>query len=165
MKKAISVLLALLVMVTSLAAVSKHKALLVSGTTSDIPKEAVGVISTDDKKALTFHWDFDRGFGEWSLPYDKVTSVSYGQHVGRGVASSIALGVTTLGVGAVPMLFSKKRQHFFTFEFIDGQGSSQTAVFEVGKGTVDTLLAVMERRTGKKVRYEDDPEERKTASK
>src|SRR5689334_12776636 len=144
MKKLIAVVLALLLMTTSLAAVSKDKALLVSGTSAEIPKEAVGVISTEDRKALTFRWDFDRGFGEWSVPYDKVTAVSYSQHVGRGVGSSIALGVTTLGVGAVPMLFSKKRQHFVQIDFVDAQGR-QTAVFEIGKATVEALLAVLER--------------------
>ena len=151
-------------MATSLAAVSKHKSLYVGGS-AVISKAAVGVISTGDKKVLNFSWDGDRGFGDWSVPYDKIRSVSYGQHVGRGVGSSIALGVSTLGVGAVPMLFSKKRQHYLTIEFVDDLDNAQNAVFEVGKDAVRDLLSSLERLTGKKVILEEEaPVERKTAS-
>ena len=155
-------MLMILIAVLSFA-VSKHEFTYVGGTTSALLKDASGTIKTDDHAALHFQWESSKGFGDWTLPYDKIIAVSYSQHLGRGLGSNIALGVSTLGT--VPML-SKKRRHFVTIEFLDAQGQRQTAAFEVGKGAIRDLLSSIEVRTGKKVIHEDyESEERKTASK
>ena len=86
------------------AGLGSDKSLYVGGTVSAIPQNTEGKLIADDQKTAVFHWQK----GEWKVPYDKMTSLSYGQHAGRRVGSTIALGVTTLGIGALPML-SRKR--------------------------------------------------------
>jgi hypothetical protein len=142
------------------AGLGSDKSLYVGGTVSAIPQNTEGKINADDSKVAVFHWDKD----EWKIPYDKVSSLSYGQHAGRRVGATVALGVTTLGIGALPMLFSKKRRHYFTIGYKDDAGADQAAIFEVGKDAVRTLLKTMEVRTGKKIEYEDD-EARKAGNK
>jgi hypothetical protein len=132
----------------------------IGGTVTTLQKEAEGKMSTDDPATLKF----DSSKGSWSVPYDKVTSLEYGQHAGRRVGTTVALGVTTLGIGALPVLFSKKRRHYLTIEYVDDQNKNQAGVFEVGKDAIRTLLASLEARTGKKVEYEDE-EARKSGSK
>lgn len=149
-------------MTVPLFAVSKHEAAYVSGTTTGILKDASGTLSTQDRAALLFHWESDKGFGDWTLPYDKITRVTYSQQ-GRGRGSSVALGVSTLGVGNV---LSRQKRHFVTFSFVDQQGQRQNATFEVGKDVIRDLLSSIEKRTGKKVHSDDeDSEGQKTASK
>ena len=161
-RNSIRVLLAV-VITLPLFAVSKNEATYINGTTTAILKDASGTIQTEDRAALVFHWESDKGFGDWSLPYEKIVTVSYGQQVGRGLGSNIALGVSTLGT--VPIL-SKKRRHFVTLAFVDSEGEHQTATFEVGKDAIRNLLSMLEVRTHKKVIYLDaDAEGRKTASK
>jgi len=162
MKRAISAMLVtVLALETSLfAGIPAHKSDYVGGTTISIPKQARGELNTDDTKNLSFKWDK----GEWTSPYDKVTSLAYGQHAGRRVGATVAWGVTTLGIMALPLLFSKKRRHYLTIEYTDAQGTAQAAVFEVGKAAIRTALASLEVRTGKKVTYEDE-EARKAGSK
>ncbi len=161
-RNSIRVLLAILIALP-LFAVSKHEFTYLGGSTSAILKEASGTINTDDRTALHFHWESEKGFGDWALPYDKIITVSYSQQLGRGLGSNIALGVSTLGT--VPML-SKKRRHFVTIEFLDSQGQHQTAAFEVGKGAIRSLLSSIKAHTGKKVVYDAaDSQDRKTASK
>jgi hypothetical protein len=54
------------------------------------------------------------------------------------------------------LLFSKKRKHFVTIEYLDGAGKEQVAVFELGKGIVRTTLPILEARSGKKITYQQD---------
>jgi hypothetical protein len=107
------------------AGLGSDKSLYVGGTVSAIPQNTEEKINAADSKVAVFHWDK----GEWEIPYDKVGSLSYRQHAGRRVGA--ALGVTTLGIGALPMLFSKKRRHYFTIEYKDDAGADQAAIFEV----------------------------------
>jgi hypothetical protein len=82
----------------------------------------------------------------------------------RALGATIALGVTTMGIGALPILFSKKRRHYLTINFKGDEGKDQAAIFELGKDTTRTLLATLAARTGKTVEYEDD-EARKSENK
>lgn len=143
------------------AGLGSDKSKYVGGTVTAIPKGSEGKLNTDDTKALDFK--YEKG-GDWNAPYDKVTSLAYGQHAGRRVGATVAWGVTTLGIMALPLLFSKKRRHYMTIEYTDPQGAAQAAVFEVGKDAIRTTLASLEVRTGKKVEYEDE-EARKSGSK
>jgi hypothetical protein len=145
------------------AGLGGDKSLYVGGTAS-IAKETEGVLSADDTKVVTFKPDKKDPKNELSIPYEKVTSLEYGQHAGRRVGATVALGVTTLGIGALPVLFSKKRRHYLTVGYKDEQGADQAAVFEVGKNSIRTMLKVLEVRTGKKVDYEDE-EARKSGNK
>ena len=61
-------------------------------------------------------------------------------------------------------MFSKKRRHYLTMEYVDAEGKSQAAVFEIGKNAIRYTLKSLEVRTGKKIEYEDD-EARKAGNK
>lgn len=89
-----------------------------------------------------------------TIEYDKITSIEYGQKAGRRVGATIALGVTTMGVGALPVLFSKKRNHMVTLGWTNAEGKTEAAVFEFGKDAIRSALAVFEARTGKQIEYE-----------
>lgn len=88
------------------------------------------------------------------VPYDKVTSIEYGQKAGRRVGATVALGVTTLGLGALPVLFSKKRKHMVTLSWTGDNGKEEAAIFEFGKDIIRQTLKVLETRSGKQVEYE-----------
>jgi hypothetical protein len=132
----------------------------VGGTTTTLKKGAEGKIVTDDQKTMVFTY----GSGKLEIPYEKFVGLAYGQHAGRRVGATVARGVTTLGIMALPILFSKKRKHYLTIEYTDDAGVNQAAVFEVGKEAVQWTLKALEVRSGKKIVYEDD-EARKAGSK
>lgn len=158
---AVAVLTLLIAAEPLFAGLGSNKAMYVGGTTASISKGAQGIMSTDDPNVLKFtaHKKLN-----WQLPYSEVTALSYGQHAGRRVGATVALGVTTLGVGALPVLFSKKRRHYLTIEYKDSDGKGEVAVFEIGKDAIRTTLSSLEVRTGKKMQYEDE-EARKAGDK
>ena len=97
----------------------------------------------------------DVKFDAWQTPYDKITALDYGQHVGRH------WGFAALGVyGVLPILLAKKRHHYLTVEYNDNNGKAQAAIFEVGKESIRTVLKTLEIRSGKKVQYEDKEAEK-----
>jgi len=149
-------LIALLAFELPLAAgLGKKKAKYVGGTVNGISEATEGKLNSDDEKILTFTADKATG-PTWSIPYDKVTSLAYGQHAGRRVGATIAWGVATLGILALPILFSKKRRHYLTIEYSDEEAKSQAAIFELGKDVTRTMVKVLEVRTGKNVEFEDE---------
>jgi hypothetical protein len=153
-------LLVVLLLNSASAGIPGDKAMYVGGTVSTIQKEATGPLSIADEKVLTF----TSSKGNLSVSYDKIVSLAYGQHAGRRVGATVAWGVTTLGIMALPILFSKKRRHYLTIEYADAEGKSQAAVFEIGKDAIRYTLKSLEVRTGKKIEYEDD-EARKAGNK
>lgn len=156
-----SLLLAvLLLQQPAFAGLGSKKAQYVGGTLT-IREGAQGFLSTADTERLIFKGDKGEAF---SAPYAKVTSLAYGQHAGRRVGATIAWGITTLGIGALPILFSKKRRHYLTVSFTNDAGKEEAAVFQLGKNVIRTTLAALQARTGKKVEYEDD-EARKSGNK
>lgn len=50
-------------------------------------------------------------------------------------------------------LFIKAKRHFLTLEFTNGT-TKQAAVFELGKALPQTMLPVLEVKTGKKITYQ-----------
>ena len=149
----------LLADLVAFAGIPADKCVYIGGTAS-LNKNTTGVMSTDDPKTLKF----TASGTTWDVDYSKVTSLAYGQHAGRRVGATVAWGVTTLGIGALPILFSKKRRHYLTIEYTDANNAAQAVVFEVGKNAIRTLLKSLEVRTGKKVEYEDE-EARKAGNK
>jgi hypothetical protein len=62
-----------------------------------------------------------------------------------------------LAIAVTPLaLFSKKRRHFLTVNYLHDADKQQAAVFELGKDIVRTSLASLEARTGRKVEYQDE---------
>lgn len=140
--------------VQSFAAVRGESAAYVAGTLK-LPEGAEGSLNLDDPKVLRFT---HKG-GTVDIPYAQITSMEFGQKVGRRVGATIALGVTTLGLMALPMLFSKKKKHYLTLGYTNAEGFKEAAIFELAKGIVRESILILETRTGKRV--EIDTEEAK----
>jgi len=169
MKKiiALSLIACLALNITVLAGLGSKKAAYHGGTTKDkdFPgvKEAVeGTLNTSDEKDLKFEYVMNKANKVYSIPYKEIIDIEYGQKAGRRVGAAIATAVLISPVGLF-LLFSKKRKHFVTIGYKDGDGTEQVAVFELGKDIVRTTLPVLETRSGKKIEYQD--EEAKKASK
>ena len=131
--------------VTHLPAQSGAARAYLTGTTvPDFPNRCdVRLDMTGDQEmlfvthALTLH-----------VPYDKVNTLEYGQHVGRRYAEAILLSPL--------FLLSKSRKHFVTVGYVDSNGRQQAMVLQVSKGDVRAVLAELEAKTGRRVEYTDD---------
>jgi hypothetical protein len=124
------------------------------GGTANIPKGSQGKLDLEDRSQMVFSY---HDGSSYRVSYASITSLEFGQKVGRRVGATIALGVTTLGLGALPLLFSKKKKHFLTVGFSTSEGN-QVVVFELAKDTVRTVLPTLEARTGKKVELQESNE-------
>ncbi|HET9532750.1 MAG TPA: hypothetical protein VFQ92_20515 [Blastocatellia bacterium] len=125
------------------AGLDSKKAMYVGGTVK-MKEKATGKALTSDEKVF----QFQSKYGNLDIPYDKVTSLEYGQKAGRRVA--VAILVTPFA------LFSKKRKHYLTITFKDESDKEQAAVFELGKDIVRVTLANLQVRTGKEIEYQDE---------
>lgn len=82
------------------------------------------------------------------IPASAVTEISYGQDVHRRVGAAVAVGVFTLGVGAL-LALSKSKKHFIGLTWDDG-GKKGGFAFQADKNDYRGLLAGLEGITGKK---------------
>lgn len=83
-----------------------------------------------------------------SIPASAVTEISYGQDVHRRVGTAIAVGVFTLGLGALTAL-SKSKKHFVGLTWVDGDKKGGLAM-QCDKNDYRGILAGLEGITGKK---------------
>lgn|SRR6185437_10907580 len=140
----VSFLFALLLAETAFAGLGKEKTKYIGGTVSNLKEGDEGLSSTKDEKVFVFQSGKER----LEIPYEKVDSLEYGQKAGRRVG--VAFVVNPI------FIFSKKRRHFLTLGYTDGDGKQQAAVFELGKDVVRVTLASLEARTGRKIEYQDE---------
>ena len=140
---AYSLILAFLFPAPLSAAVRGKEVMYLGGTVKSVPEATTGELDTDDPKTLSF----TSPKGSFTIPYDRITSLEYGQKAGRRVG--VAIMVSPLA------LFSKKRNHFLTITYKDKAGNEQTGVFELGKDIVRTTLKILEVRTGKTITFQD----------
>ena len=126
------------------AAVRGKEVMYVGGTIKNLPEATKGNLDTDNEDNLVF----TSPKGGFQIPYDKITSLEYGQKAGRRLG--VALVVT------VWALFSKKRKHFVTIGFTDENNKPQGIVLEIPKGYTKTTLTILEVRSGRKVDYESE---------
>jgi hypothetical protein len=82
------------------------------------------------------------------VPASAVTEVSYGQDVHRRVGTAVAVGVFTLGVGALVAL-SKSKKHYVGLVWADGDKKGGLAM-QCDKNDYRGILAGLEGVTGKK---------------
>jgi hypothetical protein len=134
----------LLIPATAIAAVRGKEVMYVGGTIAGLPEATEGQLDTDDPKTLTF--TFSKG--KFSIPYDGITSLEYGQKAGRRLG--VALVIT------VWALFSKKRKHFLTIGFKDANDKPNGVVLELPKGTPKSVITIVEARSGVKCEYESE---------
>jgi hypothetical protein len=169
MKRTIEVVAVALIMVLALESVtfaidSKNTAYC-GGTVPgfDGAKDVVeGTMDTKNANQLIFT-ALDKPFRgkTFSIPYDRVIDLEYGQKAGRRVGTAVATTVLFGPIGLLS-LFSKKRKHYLTVGFKDDSGKDQVAVFELGKDIVRTTLPIVETRSARKIEYQDE-EARKSA--
>jgi len=127
------------------AGLASEKALYIGGTVSALKEDTEGTISTKDEKLLVFAFKKNQQF---TIPYDRINSLEYGQKAGRRLG--LAIAVTPVA------LLSKKRRHYLTINFLDENDKQQAAVFELGKNVVRVTLSSLEARTGRKIEYQDE---------
>jgi hypothetical protein len=139
------VLLLSLVIPAVVLAVDGKKAEYVGGTIAGLKEKSEGRIDTTNDSALIFVANKQP---ELRIPYASISELEYGQKAGRRVG--VAIMVSPLA------LFSKKRNHYFTISYKDDAGKEQAAVFELGKDIVRTTLKIVETRSGKEIKYQDD---------
>ena len=114
----------------------------VGGSIKRVPEKTKGTFDVSGDKAAVF----DSTEGKFEIPFDKITSLEYGQKVGRRVGAAIAITPW--------LLFSKKRRHFLTIGFSDAQGQKQGVVLELAKGTARPALTTLQAKSNQKIEYE-----------
>ncbi len=83
-----------------------------------------------------------------TIPASAITEISYGQDVHRRVGTAAAVGVFTLGVGALTAL-SKSKKHFVGLTWAEGDKKGGLAM-QCDKNDYRGVLAGLEGITGKK---------------
>ena len=83
-----------------------------------------------------------------NIPASAITEISYGQDVHRRVGTAVAVGVFTLGAGALVAL-SKSKKHFVGLTWADGDKKGGLAI-QCDKNEYRGILAALEGVTGKK---------------
>lgn len=146
MKRFVAAFLAILVVLEApmLAGIGSKNTMYVGGTVTSIKERTEGKSSATDEKV----WVFQYKGGKLTVPYDRMNALEYGQRAGRRLG--VAIAVTPLA------LFSKKRKHFLTINYLDENDKQQAAVFELGKDIIRTTLATLEARSGRKLEYQDE---------
>ncbi len=82
------------------------------------------------------------------IPASSVTEISYGQDVHRRVGTAVAVGIFTLGLGALTAL-SKSKKHFVGLTWANGDKKGGFAM-QCDKSEYRGILAGIEGITGKK---------------
>lgn len=145
MQKLTALLLSLSFFTTPLpAAVRGKNVMYVGGTVADLPEGAIGTLDASSDAALVF----DSPKGKFSIPYENITSLEYGQKAGRRLGVAVTITIWAL--------LSKKRKHFLTIGYTDASDKPQGVVIEIPKGTAKSFIITLEVRSGKKVEYESE---------
>lgn len=127
-----------------LAGESGFQARFMGGTVAELPGRSEGRINLTDEQSLVL----EAGKATLHVPYRKVETLEYGQHVSRRYAAAVLIS---------PMLLlSKSRKHFVTIGFVDERGNRQAVVLELKKGDIRSVLVALEARTGRRIEYQDD---------
>jgi len=83
-----------------------------------------------------------------TIPATAITEISYGQDVHRRIGTAVAVGMLTLGVGALVAL-SKSKKHFVGLTWANGDQKGGFAM-QCDKSEYRGILAGIEGITGKK---------------
>ena len=89
-----------------------------------------------------------------AIPASSITEISYGQDVHRRVGTAVAVGVFTLGLGALTAP-SKSKKHFVGITWADGDKKGGLAM-QCDKNDYRGILAGLEGVSGKKA-VDSDP--------
>lgn len=82
-----------------------------------------------------------------SIPPKQVTSLSYGQEAHRRVGTAVALGVLSLGVGALFALH-KTKLHYIGINYSDKDGNKQGLLLQGDKSNFRAIIVALQGVTG-----------------
>lgn len=144
MKRLLSLILCVTISMAAFAAEADYKVTYDGGS---LPEAKVGSSLKMSISAKDIH--FFRDNKEIAVvPASAVTEISYGQDVHRRVGSAVALGVFTLGAGAL-LALSKSKKHFVGLTWANGDQKGGLAL-QCDKNEYRGILAGLEGVTGKK---------------
>jgi hypothetical protein len=144
MKRLIAVLLCLFIPGSVFAGENSYKVTYDGGSLADV-KAGTGVKLSIEGDKIKFFNDKKEMV---TIPASAVTEISYGQDVHRRVGSAVAVGVVTLGVGAL-MALTKSKKHFVGLTWANGDQKGGLAM-QCDKNEYRGILAALEGITGKK---------------
>jgi len=144
MKRSLCLFLCLLIPGLALAGENSYKVKYDGGSLSDV-KAGTDVKLVIDGDKIKF---MDGAKELVTVPASAVTEISYGQDVHRRVGSAVAVGVVTLGAGAL-MALTKSKKHFVGLTWADGDKKGGLAM-QCDKNEYRGILAALEGITGKK---------------
>jgi hypothetical protein len=146
MRKAMALGLAALLLIEplGLAAVTGKQVMYVGGTVPELPEGAIGKLNTKSDKVFVF----ESPKGKFEIAYENITSLEYGQKVGRRLGVALTISIWAL--------LSKKRKHFLTIGYTDDNDKPHGVVLEIPKGSAKAFITILEVRSGKKVEYESE---------
>jgi hypothetical protein len=116
----------------------------VGGTITQIPPGCQGTLQATDEQFFVFY----SGKASWRVPYERINLVEYGEKVDRRYVAAVLISPL--------FLLAKKRQHFLTVGYTDGDDREQAMIFKIDKNDIRSTLVVLEARTGRKVEYQDE---------
>jgi hypothetical protein len=121
-----------------------NRVLYVGGTVAGVKSHSNADIDVRDTSALSLHLR-DKAI---SVAWSDVSNIEYGLHVDRRYLEAILISPL--------FLIAKRRSHFLTIDYMDGDGHQQAVVLEVSKGDIRQLLVSLEARTGRRVEFQDE---------
>jgi len=145
MKKAVALILSILMPVAALAASdNSYKVMYDGGSVPDIKAgtdvklyfDSTNIRLVKDKKDVVI------------IPASAITEISYGQDVHRRIGAAIGVAVFTLGIGAL-LALTKSKKHFIGLTWADGDKKGGFAM-QCDKNDYRGVLAGLEGVTGKK---------------
>lgn len=144
MRRVLSAVLCILIPAVLFAADNGYKVTYDGGSLTDI-KSGTGLKLYIEQNEIRFA---NGKAPVTTIPASAVTEISYGQDVHRRVGTAVAVGVFTLGLGALTAL-SKSKKHFVGITWADGDKKGGLAM-QCDKNDYRGILAGLEGVTGKK---------------
>jgi hypothetical protein len=144
MRRILAMLLLLSIPVVTVAGDNGYKVIYDGGSLTDT-KTGAGIRLFIDSNQIRL---VNGGAILATIPAAAVTEISYGQDVHRRVGTAVAVGVFTLGVGALVAL-SKSKKHYVGLVWANGDQKGGLAM-QCDKNEYRGILAGLEGITGKK---------------
>ena len=144
MRHLLTVVLCLAVSVSVTASTSGYKVIYDGGSLADL-KTGTDLHMFIEAKQVRF---VKGGQQIATVPASAITEISYGQDVHRRVGTAVAVGVFTLGLGALTAL-SKSKKHFVGITWANGDEKGGLAM-QCDKNEYRGILAGLEGVSGKK---------------
>ena len=144
MRRTLALVLSIAISVCSFAADNSYKITYDGGSVPNA-KTGSGLKLFIDSNQIRFA---DHENTVVAIPANAITEISYGQDVHRRVGTAVAVGVFTLGLGALTAL-SKSKKHYVGLTWADGDQKGGLAM-QCDKNDYRGILAGLEGVTGKK---------------